>query len=230
MEHPAQYGLDGAEVISLRTADDITITAWYVPPPTPDSPVVAYFHGNAGNISGRSEKLALLKAQGLGIMAITYRGYGSSGGSPTEAGLYEDARSAMRYLLEHNIAIDHITLYGESLGSGVAVQMATEFPVHALVLEAPYTSISRRAAERYPYIPVHWLLKDHFNSIAKIRQIHCPLLIFHGEKDETIPVVHGKRLFEAAKEPKTLHLYPEVDHTQFDLPEITRLTAEIARN
>lgn len=229
MEGPVSYGMVGVQELRLATVDKVNIIAWYAPPPNADAPVIVYFHGNAGKLADRGEKLSLLQRQGLGVLAVSYRGYGGSGGSPSEEGLYEDGRAAIHYLLNQGIAPDRIALYGESLGSGVAVQMATEFKVRALVLEAPYTSVSQRAAEIYPYIPVRWLLKDHFESLAKITHIHCPVLIFHGEKDPTIPVSHGKRLFEAAEVPKELHLFPEVGHTEFDLQEITGLTAKFIK-
>ena len=228
MGKPEEYGLQHVEELRLKTADNITITAWYSPPPSPNAPTLVYFHGNAGKLSGRSEKLELFMKQGLGLMALSFRGYGNSEGKPTELGLYDDARTAVNYLLDHNTPVENIILYGESLGSGVAVQMATEYKVKALVLEAPYTSISRRAAEIYPYIPVRFLLKDHFNSLEKITHIHSPLLIFHGALDATIPLAHGKQLFATATVHKEMKIYPEVGHTEFDLPLITRLTAEFA--
>lgn len=228
MGKPEEYGLLHVDELRLETADNITITAWHSPPPSPNAPTLVYFHGNAGKLADRSEKLGLFIQQGLGLMALSYRGYGNSGGKPTELGLYDDARTVMNYLLDHGTSVENIILYGESLGSGVAVQMATEYKAKALVLEAPYTSISRRAAEIYPYIPVRFLLKDHFNSIEKITHIHSPLLIFHGELDPTIPIAHGKELFATATVLKEMKIYPEVGHTEFDLPLITKLTAEFA--
>lgn len=230
MENPAHYGLENVEQLQLKTADNITITAWYSPPPSPEAPVIAYFHGNAGTLADRSEKLSLLIKQGAGVMALSYRGYAGGEGSPSEQGLYEDARTVIHYLLNHNIPVEKIALYGESLGTGVAVQMATEFKVKALILEAPYTSIARKAGELYPYIPVNLLLKDHFNNISKITQIHCPILVMHGEKDQTIPVTHGKTLYAAATGKKELHLYPDTGHADFNLHEITQVTTTFVMN
>lgn len=229
MEGPAHYGLIGTQILTLTTKDNVNIVAWYTPAPDSEAPVMVYFHGNAGSLADRSEKLGLFAQQGLGVLGVSYRGYGGSNGSPSEEGLYEDGRAAIRYLLDHHIPVERIALYGESLGSGVAVQMATEFNVKALILEAPYTSISKRAAEIYPYIPVQLLLKDHFNSLKKITHIHCPLMVFHGEKDLTIPAAHGKKLFETATVPKEIHLYPEVGHTEFDLKETTARTAHFVK-
>lgn len=228
---PGTYQLYDMGALSLKTSDKTNIVAWYVPPPDDTAPVVVYFHGNAGNLSDRHEKFSRFLEYPIGFMALSYRGYGTSQGSPSEEGFYEDARTVINYLLNKGIEQKRIVLYGESLGSGVAVQMATEYvQVRALVLEAPYLSISQRAHELYPFIPVPWLLKDKFDSATKIKQIHCPLLIFHGEEDKTIPIRHGMELFEKATVPKEAHFFPHIGHTDFDLGKIVRLTMQFVES
>lgn len=224
---PSTYQLYNMGALSLKTPDKVSVTAWYAPPPNDQAPVIVYFHGNAGNLSDRHEKFAKFLENPVGLLALSYRGYGTSQGSPTEHGLYEDARTVINYLINKGINQERIVLYGESLGSGVAVQMATEYPtVKALVLEAPYTSITRRAQEKYPFIPIGLLLKDPFDSLSKITQIHAPLLVFHGEKDDVIPIWHGKMLYEQATVSKEIHTFPNVGHTDFDLTKISHMTMD----
>lgn len=221
MESPEHYGAAGFRPVLLRTADNIQLTAW-LHDPQPGYPTIIYFHGNAGHLGFRVPKYQALANGGYGVLALSYRGFGSSEGTPSEKGLYADARTAIHYALgELSLPIDHILLYGESLGSGVAVQMATEYPVAGLILEAPYTSVLRRGQAMFPrIIPVTLLLKDRFDSIGKIAQVKAPLLLFHGEQDKVIPVSDGRELLAAANEPKEGLFFPEVDHTQFPLAEL----------
>lgn len=211
--------LAGARSVMLEAVDGIKILAWELSPQQ-EMPYVVYFHGNAGSIVDRTEKLAELANRGFGIMAVSYRGYGGSDGLPSEEGLYNDARAAIKHLKDQGVAEDRMIFYGESLGSGIAVQMATEFTAKALVLEAPYTSVARRAQEIYFFIPTYFLVRDRYDSIDKIANVKSPLLIMHGEKDLTIPVSHGKKLFAAANEPKQLKLFPTVGHTDFPVAAI----------
>ena len=214
---PSDYHVSDMQVISLSSTDNVTLTAWYCAPSADKKmPLLIYFHGNTGNIGDRSNKLRHFKEAGFGILAISYRGYGTSGGHPTEQGIYADARAAMAYAQQQHIPLNQVVLYGESLGSGVAVQMATEFPVQALILEAPYTSLTDLAHLRFPFIPTSVLLKDHFNSAAKIQQIHTPLLVMHGDQDATIPIRFGKALLALANEPKQGVFFPAYHHTDFD--------------
>ena len=217
---PKYYGLAEMQSITLSTRDKIPITAWLKHGDT----IMIYFHGNRGHIGDRSEKLKLF-AERMGLLAISYRGFGSSEGIPTEEGLYADARAAMHYILEQ-YPLENIVLYGESLGSGVAVQMATEFKVGAVILEAPYTSVVSRGAAKYPYIPVKHIMKDRFDSISKMSKISSPLLIMHGEKDEVIPVEDGRALLSAANEPKKAVFFPDTHHTDFHLATLVEHTME----
>jgi pimeloyl-ACP methyl ester carboxylesterase len=219
---PHHYKLEHLQLLTLSTADAEKITAWYHPAPQQHDPVMLYLHGNKGHIGDRSEKLAAF-SQHMGLLAISYRGFGTSSGTATEQGLYKDARAALNYLLRDH-QLNNIIIYGESLGTGVAVQMATEFSVGGVILEAPYISLTARGAVRYPYLPVSRLMKDRFDSLSKINLISSPLLILHGEEDETIPVSDGKTLFAVANEPKEAIFFPAIHHTDFSVDELVGAT------
>ncbi len=217
----AQYNLTG-EDLRLTSEDGVTIQAWYMPP-RDGYPTIVYFHGNAGNLGNRAKRFEGLHNNGFGVMALSYRGYGESSGTPTEDGIYADARSVISYLRNsRHTAFKDMILYGESLGSGVAVQMAMEFPVRMVVLESPYTSVTARAAEIYPWLPVKWMLRDNFASDRKISAINAPLLIIHGGKDQVIPIHHGRELLMAAKEPKKGVFYENGGHANFDIKIIIK--------
>lgn len=229
MGEPKHYGMYDTELAKLKTVDNVEIVTWYTPPKH-NEPIMIYLHGNAGNLGDRTEKLKAFTDKGFGMLSVSWRGYGGSGGSPSEEGLYNDARAAIKYLTDKGISLKDIFIYGESLGTGVAVQMATEYDVKNIVLEAPYTSISSRAADLYPYIPVKLLLKDHFASIDKIGKVHVPVLIFHGYLDQVMPISHGRKMLEAANEPKEARLFEHVGHTDFNFPEIAQITYDFVTN
>lgn len=215
-------GLQCAQEIGLVSADGTKLVACHISA-REHFPTIVYFHGNAGNLEFRAPRFAAFSAAGFGVLAVNYRGYGGSEGSPYEEGIMTDARTAMRYAADIlKLPSSSLILYGESLGSGVAVRMAMEFPVAGIALEAPYTSVADRAAELYPFIPVRLLLRDHFHSLVHIKKVKAPLLILHGEQDRVIPARHGRALLEAANEPKRGVFYPHVDHVSFDYGEVTK--------
>jgi fermentation-respiration switch protein FrsA (DUF1100 family) len=191
------------EIVCLNTPDGLPLRAWYFRSSQAGAPVVLYLHGNAGDIGNHIPWAKFLIDAGYGVLALEYRGYGGNPGSPSEAGLYDDARGAFAFLKQQGIADRNIVLFGESLGSGIAVQMATEHDIGALVLRSPYTSIADVAANQLWYFPVRWLVRDRFDSLSKIAGIHAPLMVFHGESDTLIPMALGRRLFDAAPGPKT---------------------------
>ncbi len=213
---PVAFGLKDFQPVQTSTSDNIPLAMWWKAPLT-GYPTIIYFHGNAGHLGDRAYKFAAMAKAGFGVLALSYRGYGASGGTPSEAGLYEDARAAVAFAKEHlAILPESIILYGESLGSGVAVHTAAVQPVAMVVLEAPYTSVMQRAKERFPFLPVGIMLRSEFDSIGKIQMIGAPLLIFHGEQDAIIPIEHGRAVLDAANDPKKGLFYPEYDHTNFD--------------
>lgn len=222
---PQQLGLGNAKKITIQTVDNIKIIAWYVPPQV-GKPMLLYFQGNSGTLNKRVSKFKDFASRGLGILAISYRGYGDSEGSPTEEGIYNDARAAVNYLKEQGFRNDNIILYGESLGTGVAVQMAVEQDFGAIILEAPYDSVQARASEIYPYFPINLLLKDRFLSIEKIGKINTPLLVFHSKNDNVMPIHHGENLFAVAGEPKKMIVFENYGHSKFDTKELASLVVE----
>ena len=214
---PQDAGLKSAETLELVTADGLKLTSWYIPATRSGSlTTIVYFHGNAGNIAGRAFRIRSYLDAGYGVLLVEYRGYGGNPGNPTESGLYEDGRAAVETLVKSGVQTDQMVLFGESLGSGVAVQLATEYNAGALVLEAPYTSTVDVAAGVYWFLPVRYLMKDRFESIDKITDINAPLLVLHGEHDRTIPVAHGRRILATARDPRRGVFYPHGGHN--DLP------------
>jgi hypothetical protein len=208
---PEVAGLSGVQVLELSTADGQKIVAWYSAPQE-RKPVVLYFHGNAGEIGDRPLRFRFYQSRGFGVFYLSYRGYGGSSGSPTETGLIADAEAGYAWLLQNGLPATRIVLVGESLGSGVAVQLAARHPVAAVALEAPYTSTTDIAAETYWWLPVRYLMKDRFESIARIAGINTPLLVIHGDADTLIPIRFGRKLFEAAMEPKSFIAWPGRGH------------------
>ena len=202
-----------AEVVRYGTDDGLTLEAWYQAPRKATLPTLVYFHGNAGHLGMRAPRLGDYLARGLGVLLTSYRGFSGNPGHPNEAGLYDDGRAALRFLEARSTSIETVVLYGESLGTGVAVELAAMRKPAALVLEAPYTSIPDIAAWRVPIAPVAPLILDRFDSISKIGRVQAPLLLVHGEEDHTIPVRFGRRLFEAANLPKEGVFIPGAGHT-----------------
>jgi fermentation-respiration switch protein FrsA (DUF1100 family) len=206
----AEAGLPGFQDLTLATADGERLVAWWKPP-QPDRAVLVYFHGNGGSLWNRRYRARLLAEDGRGLLMVSYRGYSGSTGAPTETGLREDARAAYAWVTER-VEPARVVLYGESLGSGVAVRLASERPVGGVVLEAPYTSTADIAKLTYWFAPVDLLMRDQFRSIDLIDDIKAPLLVLHGERDGLIPIRFGRRLFEAAREPKRFASLPGVGH------------------
>ncbi|NNE21825.1 MAG: alpha/beta hydrolase [Rhizobiales bacterium] len=199
----ASVGLPNIEQVSLKTADGETLVAWYAKA-KPGKPVILYFHGNAGSIADRPGRITHYTKAGFGVLYVSYRGYGGSTGSPTEDGLVADGLAGYDWLVSRGVSADDIAVVGESLGSGVAVQVAGKRSVAAMALEAPYSSITDVAAGHYWWLPVRFLLKDTFDSISRIGDLKVPILITHGTTDQVVPFEFGHRLFEAANHPKRL--------------------------
>ena len=170
-------------------------------PPRGAKPVVIYFQGNAGGLNLRADRFRWLTGDGFGLFALSYRGYGGSTGKPTEAGMLLDAAAAYEFAAAVYPA-RRIVVWGESLGTGVAVALAATKPIGRLVLEAPFTSAADVGARVYWFLPVRLLMKDPFRSDQRIGQVTAPLLVVHGERDQVVPIALGERLFALANEPK----------------------------
>ena len=214
---PADYGYSSFHPVWLETKDGARVYAWWKPPADASKPVLIYYHGNAGHIGDRADKIRGYVNAGYGLLLQTYRYNAGTDQQPSEAGLYEDGRAGLSFVTGQGIPQDRIVLYGESLGSGIAVKIAADqaqagTPVGAVVLEAPYDSIAKVAQSHYWYTPALWLVRDRFDSAAIVSTVGAPLLVVHGERDRVIPVSHAKTLFEAAAEPKKLVLIDQAAH------------------
>jgi hypothetical protein len=197
---PASLGLD-AQILHVPTNDGERLLAWYVAP-APGKPVVLYFHGNGGGIDLRADRFRRIAASGDGVLAVEYRSYAGSTGSPSEAGLIADGEAAYRQALAFGIPPDRIVLMGESLGSGVAVALAARHKVGAIVLDSPYSSIVDVASAFYWMFPVRALIRDAFESDRRIGRAVAPVLMVHGTEDKIIPIRFAEKLFALANAPK----------------------------
>lgn len=203
------------EVVSYPTADGLTLNGWFHAA-RDNRPTIVYFHGNSGHHGQRAVLVQPYLDAGYGILLAGYRGYGGNPGRPDEQGLYADGRAALAELAGMGIPIDRAVLFGESLGTGVAVQMAVEHPVAGLILQSPFTSTVDVGQDKVPWLPVGILMTDSFDSLSKIDRISVPLLLVHGEADRVVPARFGRRLFEAANEPKAACFVPGVGHNDLN--------------
>lgn len=209
---PASLGLAGVEEVVLTRANGVRIMNWYAAA-QPSRPTLLYFHGNGGNLAARAERVAMYRDAGLGVFMMSYRGYSGSTGAPSEAANVGDALAAFDEVIRRGVPENSIILYGESLGSGVAVQVAIARRVAGVILDAPFTSLADVGARVYPYLPVHYAISDTYDSKSRIGDIACPLLIVHGEQDQVVPHDMGRALFDAAREPKVFASIPEAGHS-----------------
>ncbi len=212
---PADAGLPEAKEEKLVTADGETIIVWHIPPRDETRPVVVYFHGNGGALNLRAQRFAALALEGIGVVGVSYRGYGGSTGTPTEDGLIADGVAAYEFAAKRYTPA-RVALWGESLGTGVAVAVASEAPVAKLVLETPFTSAAEVGASVYPFLPVRWLMKDQFRSDLRIRNVKAPVLILHGERDSVVPIRFGERLFEMILGEKKFMRIKDGEHYDLD--------------
>ncbi len=209
---PSAAGLAGVEEVQIRSDDGQALVAWYAPP-SAGKLTVLYFHGNAGNAASRADKFDTMRAGGFGVLLLNNRGYGGSEGSPSEASNVRDAVSAYEFAIGKGVSPQQIVLYGESLGSGQAVQLAGRRQVKAVILEAPLTSTIDIARSTYWFLPLRFVLTDQFRNIDHIAAIKAPILLLHGERDEVIPFEHSSRLQEAAQSPAQLEAFPDGSHS-----------------
>lgn len=201
---PGKLGLLGFTRMDYAAQDGTRLHGFYSPRTPGRRLTILFFQGNAGNLNMRADKIRRWQKEGYGVMLATYRGYAGNRGSPTEPGLYQDARAAIATLEAAGITRKDTVIYGESLGTGIGVQMASEGPCAALVLEAPYTSIPDVGGFRYPFVPIFWVMQDKFMSIAKIGNIHAPLLVLQAGRDYVVPPHFSRKLYDAANSPKQI--------------------------
>ncbi len=216
--HPSEnnYQNDEAqfnyEEVNIKVENEIRLKSWLIKKDFNKFKTLLIFHGNAGDLSNRIYKLNELNKLDINILLISWRGFSGNKGSPSERNLYKDAEASIKWLNKKNVKNNQIILYGESLGTGVAVEMAKKNHFNSIILESPFTSIENSAKIYYPYLPVKFLLKDRYDSISKIKMINSPILIMHGEKDDVIPFSMGKKLFEKANHPKHSYFTSNDDH------------------
>lgn len=207
-EAPARLNLESRD-ITLQGLDSEPLVARLIPPPmgVPGQAAawILYFHGSSGNVAalGYNKAWAQFRRLGLGVLAVDYRGYGKSGGKPSEGGIYRDADAAYAYMTDAlHVPPSRIIIYGYSLGSAVAIDLAARVSAAGLIVEGAFLSIPARGAELYPFLPVSWLARNRFASVDKIARVRMPKLFIHARGDADVPIAHGRRLFELAQPPK----------------------------
>lgn len=210
---PHEHDVPEMRAIRVPVEGGIEVLCWWHAPADAGRPVVVYFHGNAGHIGERGYKVRHLIDAGFGVLLTSYRYNAQAGGRPAEDLLLADGRALLAHVESRGVAPQRLVVYGESLGSGIAVALAAERPVGGLVLETPYSSLAEVAQNHYWYVPAKWLVRDRYDSMVRIGRVRSPILMLHGDADATIPVRFARRLYEAAPEPKEVRLFPGGGHT-----------------
>lgn len=210
-QEPAQLGLSGVVEKHIAAPDGGGALAWYGKARA-GQPTLLYFHGNAGSLASRSERIRKYMAKGRGVFMMTYRGYSGSAGTPSEEANTGDGKRAYEALRAEGVDAKDIIIYGESLGTGVAVQVAAEKGVGGLILDAPFDSFSEVAAWHYPWLPARSLVLDRYDSRSFIGAVKAPALFVHGERDDVVPLAMGQALFARASDPKRMITFPEAGH------------------
>lgn len=213
---PEQQGIQAQE-LHLPTAEGKEALAWFLPPPEDSSgKLVVFFHGNSGSLGTRTVLLEQIRKAGFGYLALEYPGYPGAAGKSTEESIYDAARAAMNFAKE-KFAAENIVLLGRSLGSAVAVQMATEYDIGLLALVSPFDKLASPASGQYWYVPAKLMLLDKYDSISKISNVTTPLMVFHGDADTLVPYPLGQALFEQANEPKEFFTLEGQGHNRVDM-------------
>jgi fermentation-respiration switch protein FrsA (DUF1100 family) len=201
---PGAVGLEFRD-LTLETQDGERIHAWYVPGDDPARGAVLVCHGNAGNIAGRIVHAQAFRSMGLGVLLFDYRGYGNSTGVPNEEGTYADAEAAWSWLTtEGGVEPANVVLYGESLGCGVAIELARRRGARALISESGFTSLPDVAARAYPILPVRQLSRNLYANAEKLAELRVPVMVIHSPHDEIVPFEHGLALYSVARDPKEM--------------------------
>jgi pimeloyl-ACP methyl ester carboxylesterase len=222
MYHPAKtnhelstYNLAYTEEIFIITKDNVKLQAWYRKPPK--DKLAVFLHGNGGNLENRVKHLKELIDLDYGFIIPAWRGFGKSEGKPTKEGLYLDAEAAIDFLKTQGYSTENTLIIGESLGTGIATEMALKYKFKDLFLITPYTSIAGRASELCPFFFAEYLTKDNFEVLSKINKIKIPLFIIHGTADKVVPYQHSEEIFAKANDPKELILYPGIGHVNYNI-------------
>ena len=200
------------EKVKIKTQDNIELLSWYHKKNVSDYKTILFLHGNAGSLEDRIYKLNFLGNLDVNFLIIAWRGYSGSSGKPSEFGLYQDAKSALNWLNSKGITDDKIVLYGESLGTSVAIEVGQNRDFAGIILEAPFTSMIDIGQKHYPFFPVKLLLKDKYVSKNKIKNIKSPVLVMHGKEDKIVPFYMGKKIYDLANQPKFKYFPDDDDH------------------
>lgn len=209
---PSRYGVGEMESVRIPAGEGINLLGWWRPPANDATPVVLLFHGNAGHLGYRAEKARLLLDAGYGVLLASWRYNAGAGGAPGEEALIADGRAALTFLEAQGIKAGRVVVYGESLGSGVAVALAAERDLAGVVLESPFSSVAEVAQYHFWYLPARWLVLDEFDSVTRIRRVREPLLLVHGADDTLIPVRFARELYDAAPGPKEARFLTGAGH------------------
>jgi len=216
--HPSDNGYQEDEInfdykeIFIQNKEGIKLKAWLHEKDLVNKKTIIFFHGNAGNLRNRNYKLNELSKLDINFLIVAYRGFSGNQGKPNEQGLYEDARSTLNWLKIKGVKEKNLILYGESLGTAVAIETAQNKDLAGIILESPFTSMVELAQKYYPVLPVKYLLKDKYETIKKLPNINSPLLVLHGKLDNIVPFFMGKKLFEKANEPKFKYFIDDDNH------------------
>jgi len=205
------------EKVKITTEDDIELLAWYHKKDINNYKTILYLHGNAGSLENRIHKVNHFNDMNINFLLLAWRGFNGNAGKPTEQGLYQDAKNAVRWLMNQGIREENIIIYGESLGTGVATEIAQKKNFAGVILESPFTSMVAAGKSKYPIFPIKLLLKDKYESDKKIKNIISPILVMHGEDDQIVPFWMGKKIYEIANQPKYSYFTKYDDHMmEFD--------------
>ena len=237
MYHPSENNYFGdtlevnIEKVNIKTSDNLNLLGWFHKKNLNKFKTIVYFHGNAGTLENRIHKLNHFKDMEVNFLIIAWRGFSDNKGKPSENGLYIDGISAVNWIINQGVKEKDIILYGESLGTGIATEIAQNKNFAGVILETPFTSMINAAKEFYPYIPVNLLLKDRFENFKKIKNINSPILIMHGEQDTIVPFSMGKKIYQLANDPKYSYFTKHDDHMMvYDEPMINTLKNFIKLN
>ena len=228
--HPNENNYSGnqlnfeIEKVSIKTSDNIELLGWFHKKDLQKFKTIIFFHGNAGTLENRIYKLNHLKDLEVNFLIIAWRGFSGNKGKPTEKGLYEDGESAVQWIKSYGVKNENIILYGESLGTGIATEIAQNKNFAGVILETPFTSMGDAAKKFYPYIPVKLLLRDKYENIKKIKNIKSPILVMHGEIDQIVPFSMGQKIYQEANNPKYSYFTKNDDHMmEYDQNLINKL-------
>ena len=216
--HPMENNYSGdtltvnIEKVKITTEDNIDLLAWHHKKNNNKFKTILYLHGNAGSLENRIHKINHFKDLDVNFLIIAWRGFSGNEGKPNEAGLYEDGRSAVKWLINQGVKVEDIIIYGESLGTGVATEIAQNQNFAGIILESPFTSMIAAGKSKYPIFPIKLLLKDKYESDKKIKNIVSPILVMHGEADKIVPFWMGEKIFQLANEPKYSYFSKYDDH------------------